>query len=141
MSADGGSATAAAHVARGFWSRTFRGFTWTRLAIFCGVVSIACVGHAVTNLLMPDRTLLSAAKSFVWQFFYLSLLFGAVWVAVIMVGNWAPKRTVPRVLALAAAVAVGLVLSNLVTHDLLILMYKPDQDEQTFLKQISASVL
>jgi sensor histidine kinase YesM len=141
MSASGASITAAAHAAPGFWSRTLRGFTWNRLAIFCGVVSVACIGHAVTNLLMPDRTLLTAAKAFVWQFFYLSLLFGSVWIAVVMVGNWAPERTGPRVLALVAAVAAGLVLSNLVTHDLLILMYKPDKDEQTFLKQISASVL
>ncbi len=79
--------------------------------------------------------------AFVWQFFYLSLLFGAVWIAVVVVDNWGPRRTGPRILALAAAVAAGLFASNLFTHDLLILMYKPEKDDQTFLKQISASVL
>ena len=131
-----------ARSARGVWARTLRGFTWKRLAIFCGIVAVPAVGHGIVNLLLPERTLFTAGRAFAWQYLYLFVFFGTVWVAVVVAGNWAPARTGPRVLALVGAVVAGLIVGNVLTTDLMTLVFANERKEPiTLLKEMSMIVL
>jgi sensor histidine kinase YesM len=126
---------------RGWLARSFSGITWKRFAIFCGIVAVTAIGHAVANLLMPDKTLLQVARAFVWQYLYLLIFFGTVWVAVVVAGNWAPVRTGPRVLALVGAVVAGLLVGHLVTAAFMATMYTGGREGPSLLKEMSAIVL
>jgi len=127
--------------ARGGWARTWHGFTWMRFAIFCACVGLAALGHAIVNLLMPEKSLNFAAKAFVWQYVYLFALFGAVTFAVVVAGNWAPARTVPRVLTLVGAVVAGLIAGSFLANGIADLLFPTRKDAPTLLKEISALVL
>jgi len=123
-------------------ARSLRGLTRRRLALFVALVALAAVGHAIAMALMPDKGgPMRAAKVFAWEFAYLSLFFGTVWVAVVVAGNWAPARTGPRVLALAAAVAVGLAAAQLLWAGLDALWFAKGKDSVSLGKHIAAIVL
>ena len=72
---------------------------------------------------------------------HLSVFFGAVWVAVVVASNWAPARTGPRVLALAAAVLVGILVGNLANNAIDPVLFPRMKDESTLLKELSAVLL
>jgi sensor histidine kinase YesM len=127
--------------AHGWSARTFRGFTWKRFAVFCAIVGIAALGHAVGTYLAPGKTLSDGVQAFVHQCAHLFIFFGTVWGTVVAVGNWAPARTGPRVLTLAGAVAAGLVIGNLLTVQLMATLMPMDKDAPTLLKEISGVVL
>ena len=123
-------------------ARSFRGLTRRRLALFCALVALAAVGHAIAMALMPDRGgLLRGAKVFAWEFAYLSLFFGTVWVAVVVAGNWAPARTGLRVAALVAAVVVGLAAGQVLTTGLDSLWFPKGKDQASLAKEIAAIAL
>ncbi len=123
-------------------ARTFRGLTRRRFALFLALVALAAVGHAIAMTLMPDKGgIARAAKVFAWEFAYLSLFFGTVWVAVVIAGNWAPARTGPRVLALVAAVVVGLAAGQLLSAGLDTLWFPRGKDPASLAKQVAAIVL
>ncbi len=121
-------------------ARTFRGFTLRRLALFCAIVAVAACGHAIMRYLSgkPWGGVLGA---FALQYAYLFLFFGAVWVAVVVAGNWLPARTGARIAVLAGAVVVGLVAGNLLAGPILGWMWAGEKDAPTLLKEISAMVL
>jgi len=122
--------------------RTFRGFTWKRLALLFGVVAVAASGHAMATYLARGKSGVDALLAFSWQFAYLFIFFGTVFAAVVAIGNWAPKKTAPRVLTLIGAVLVGLVIGNLLAPLALSWWMKPSmKDAPTLLKEISAIVL
>lgn len=123
-------------------ARTLRGFTVKRFGLLCAVVTLVALGHACVVYLMPDKSAADVVKGFCLQFVYMFLLFGGAWVALVTVGNWAPARTGPRVLALFAAAAMGLWIGNflmglIMTHALAGAM----RDPPTLLKEISGLVL
>jgi signal transduction histidine kinase len=124
-----------------FLSRTLRGFTWKRFALLCGIVAIAATGHAMTNYVGPRGTLAKAVEAFGWQYAYMFVFFGTVWVAVVAIGNWAPRRTGPRLFTLFGAVIVGLVAGNLLNGQLMPMMMPHEKDAPTLLKELSAIVL
>ena len=133
--------TAAGTRSSGFVTRALRGFTPKRFAIFCGLVAMTAIGHGITNYLFPDKTLTGALKAAAFQFGYMFALFGMVWVAVVIASNLAPPRTLPKLLVLAAAVAVALVAFNQVVHSIIGGFLPERMDEPTLSKQISALVL
>ena len=90
--------------------RAFHGLTWKRLGIFCAMIALPMLGHAVSRLFLPDKTVAYALGTMPFFFIHLFVLFGSVWVAVTVASNLAPAQTVPRVVALVAAVVVGLVI-------------------------------
>ncbi|MFO1314497.1 MAG: histidine kinase [Burkholderiales bacterium] len=123
-------------------ARSLRGLTRRRFALFLALVALAAVGHAIAMALMPDKGgVARAAKVFAWEFAYLSLFFGTVWVAVVIAGNLAPARTGPRVLALVAAVAVGLAAGQLLSAGLDALWFPRGKDPASLAKQVAAVVL
>jgi sensor histidine kinase YesM len=121
-------------------ARTLRGFTLKRFALFCAIVAFVATGHAIASYLSPKGTPFSGARAFAWQFLYLSVLFGTVWVAVVAIGNWAPSRTGPRIVTLICAVLLGLAVGNLVMPQITAWIY-PERDAPTLLKAVSAIVL
>ena len=141
MSTGSAAMSSAARTGPGFRARTARGFTLKRFAIFCGIIAMASVGHSISVMLMPAKTLADAAQAFTWEYAYLFVLFGTVWVTVVAVDNRASTRTVPRVLALVGAVAAGLIAGNVLIHRVLAPSFMPHMDDETLLKQISAAVL
>ena len=130
--ADAGAASWRAALAR-----TLHGMTWRRFAI----VGVAAAGHAIAMTLMPGKTLRDGAKVFAWEYAYLLVFFGTVGVAVIVTGNWAPARTGPRVVALVAAVVVGLVAGTVLADALIAFVYPNDKGAPPLLKQIAAILL
>ena len=64
---------------------------------------------------LTGKTWVNVLEAFGHQYASLFLFFGAVWIAVVVAGNWAPARTAPRIAVLAAAVLVGLVVGNLLS--------------------------
>jgi signal transduction histidine kinase len=121
-------------------TRTLHGFTLRRFALFCGIVAIAASGHAVMRHL-TGKAWGDVLAAFALQYAYLFLFFGAVWVAVVVAGNWAPARTGPRVGVLAVAVLVGLAVGNVLAGPVLGWMWSGEKDAPTLLKEISAMVL
>jgi len=124
----------------GFVARTLRGFTLKRFGLFCAVVAVAAIGHAMAQYL-SDRTVAASAKSFAVQYVHLFIFFGTVWMAVVAIGNWAPTSTIPRVVVLLGAVIIGLAIGNQMTGRLMTWWYPMEKDAPTLLKQISAIVL
>ncbi|MCC6192965.1 MAG: histidine kinase [Burkholderiales bacterium] len=124
----------------GCLARTLRGFTWKRFALFCGIVALTATGHAAVTYLAPRATLAKAIEAFGWQFAYMFVFFGTVWVAVVTIGNWAPRRTGPRLATLFGAAIVGLVAGNLL-NGLMPMMMPEQKDAPTLLKELSAIVL
>jgi signal transduction histidine kinase len=106
------AAIASASTSDGWLARTFRGITWKRFGIFCGVVAVTATGHGIANYLMPGKTLAGATEALTWQYGYMFLFFGAVWIAVVVGSNWAPARTGPRIAVLMVAVAAGLLVGS-----------------------------
>jgi signal transduction histidine kinase len=121
-------------------TRTFRGFTLRRLALFCGIVAIAASGHAVMRYLI-HKPMADVLEAFAMQYAYLFLFFGAVWTSVVIAGNWAAAGTGPRIAALATGVLVGLVAGHLLAGPVLEWMWAGEKDAPTLLKEISATVL
>jgi signal transduction histidine kinase len=93
------------------WQRSVRGFTWRRCLVFLGVVALASAGHGVSTWLMVGKSGLAVVRSVGTQFMFLFFLFGAATLSVVVSGNWAPARTGPRVLVLAVAAIVGIVVA------------------------------
>jgi len=122
-------------------ARTARGFTWPRFALFCGMVAIAATGHALAAFVMPRGTLGMVARNFAWQYINLFVFFGAVWACVVAFGNWAPRRTGPRVLVLFAGVLAGLAVGYVVAPYATGWMNPMDKDPASLQKEISAIVL
>ena len=124
-------------------ARSFRGLTWRRFALFAAIVSLAAVGHAIAMALMPEKGgVARGLKVFGMEVAYLGLFFGPVWVAVVVAGNWAPAKTGPRVLMLAAAVAVGLVAAQLVWVGLDALWFaRGKKDSASLAKEIAGILL
>jgi signal transduction histidine kinase len=123
-------------------ARAFRGLTWKRLGIFCAMVALPTLGHAVSRMFLPDKTVAYALGTMPFFFIHLFVLFGSVWVAVIVASNQAPARTVPRVVALVAAVVVGLIVGVAVTRGVIDpLLFPGMKDASTLLKEISAVML
>jgi signal transduction histidine kinase len=120
-------------------ARTFRGFTWRRFALLCGIVAIAASGHGVVTFLRTGKTVGDALAAYAWQYASLFLFFGAVWTAVVAAANWAPARTAPRIATLALAVVGGIVAGTLLSGPLTAWVH--DKDAPTLLKEISAIVL
>ena len=125
----------------GALARTLRGFTWRRFALFCGLVAIAAAGAGLMGYLRPEGTLYIAGRNFLMQYVNLLVFFGAVWVCVVVFGNWAPRRTVPHVLMLLAGVLAGLCVGYLVIPHATIWMHSKDKDPVSLLKEVSAIVL
>ena len=140
MSSAHQAGTAAATPA-GRLARTFRGITVRRFWIFLGVVAVTATGHALSNYLMPDKTSATAGKAFAWEYGYMFLFFGTVWIAVVAGGNWAPARTGPRIAVLVIAVAAGLLAASLLTHAFMTYWFPMRMDEPTLLKQLAGVVL
>ncbi|HTP99846.1 MAG TPA: histidine kinase [Casimicrobiaceae bacterium] len=125
--------------ARSPLARTLHGFTWRRFALFCGIVAVATLGNAIAIYLSP-KPLQFVATMFAWQYAHLFIFFGTVCAAVLMIGNWAPARTLPRVLTLLGAVVVGLLVGNQLIHAVAP-MSPSEKDATTLLKEISGIVL
>jgi signal transduction histidine kinase len=126
---------------RAWLARTFHGLSWKRLGIFLAIVALPTAGHVISRSFMPDKTLAVTAMVAPMFFTHLTVFFGAVWIVVVVASNWAPARTGPRVLALAAAVLVGLILGNLANNIIDPLLFPPMKDPSTLLKEISAVML
>ena len=126
----------------GTWAaRSFRGLSWKRFGIFCAIIALPALGHAVSRMFWPDKTLADGLATVPPFFLHLLVFFGAVWVAVVVATNWAPARTGPRVLALAVAVVVGLLVGKLANNALDPLLFPRMKDEITLLKELSAVML
>ena len=132
---------ASARPACGALSRTLRGFTWQRFALFCGLVAIATTGSALMGLLRPDGTWAWAGRNFAKQYVSLFVFFGSVCVCVVAFGNWAPRRTAPRVLVLALGVLAGLGLGYVVAPYAAGWLQMSDKDPVSLQKELSAVVL
>lgn len=126
---------------RGALRRTTHGFTWPRFALFCGAVAIAATGHALAGLYMPKSTMLLALRNFAWQYINLFVFFGSVWICVVAFGNWAPRRTGPRVAVLFLGVLAGLAVGYVVAPWATGWMPAMDKDPASLQKEISAIVL
>ena len=128
--------------ARAWLARTFHGLSWKRFGIFCAIVALPTVGHAISRMFWPDKTVLDALGTMPQFYVHLLVFFGSVWVAVVVASNWAPARTGPRTVALAAAVLAGLLLGNVVNNATDPLLFSSMmKDESTLLKEISAVML
>jgi sensor histidine kinase YesM len=125
--------------ARSPLARTLHGFTWKRFGAFCGIVAVAALGNGIA-IYLNGKTLPFVATMFLWQYAHLFIFFGMVCAAVLMIGNWAPARTVPRVLTLFGAVIVGLLVGNQLIHAVAP-MSPSEKDATTLLKEISGIVL
>ncbi len=127
--------------APGWAARTFHGLTWKRLGIFCLIVAIPALGFVVSRTFFPGKSVGDVMRNVPAYFVHMFVFFGAVWVAVVVVGNWAPADTRWRTLALAGAAIAGLVIGNLVNHALSLLLFPQMKDPPTLLKEVSAAML
>ncbi len=122
-------------------ARSLRGLTWKRFGIFCLIIAVPALGHALSRYFRPESSATMILTSFYPYYVHLVVFFGAVWLAVIVASNWGPTQTGPRVLTLACAVIAGLVLGKLVNGAIEPLLFPPMKDAPTLLKELSAMLL
>ena len=135
------AAGAGAGFGRPALARTLHGLTWRRFAIFCAIVGLASAGHAIATTMLPGKTLHNGVQVFAWEYANLLVFFGAVGLAVIVTGNWAPARTGPRVAALVAAAVAGLVAGTVLADALMAVLYPNDKGAPSLMKQIAGIAL